>query len=125
MVTDVAREFAKHNLFGVAKDSSNNPIGVSRWGVVDPWAEAVLKRNKDASTGTKVPTGGTVQDHILYFAIDDDGDGITTASVGGQQVNVRAEAIAWCAGADGEIAPYTQRGRSDDIYSWDKAKEKR
>lgn len=125
MVKDVAKELAKRNLLAVAKDADNNPIGISRCGVVDPWAEAVLKRNKSASEGSAVPSGGTVKDHIIYFAVDDDGDGLTVASVGGQQVQVRAEAIAWSAGADGKIAPYTQRGRSDDIYSWDKAKEKR
>lgn len=127
MVEDVARVFAKLDppLLGIALDSNGKPTGISRFGVVDPWAEAVLKGNRDASIGSKVPSGGTVQDHIIYFAVDTDYDGITSASVGGQQVNVRAEAIAWCAGADGKIAPYSQRGRSDDIYSWDKAKEKR
>ena len=125
MVKDVAREFAKKDLLSVAKDDSGNPIGVSRCGVVDPWAEAVLKRNKGANEGSAVPSGGTVRDHIIYFAVDDDGDGLTVANVGGQQVRVRAEAIAWSAGADGKIATYAQRGRSDDIYSWDKAKEKK
>ena len=125
MVREVAKELAKKDLLSVAKDANYNPIGISRCGVVDPWAEAVLKRNTSANEGTHVSSGGTVQDHIIYFAVDDDGDGITVANVGGQQVQVRAEAIAWSAGADGEIAKYAQRGRSDDIYSWDKAKEKR
>ena len=128
MLVGVAEKFAEYKLLSVAcrnwAKEDYTPIGVSRVGVVDPWAEAVLKRDSEANVGSKVPSGGTVQDHIIYFAVDGDGDGITTASVGGQQVNVRAEAIAWCAGADGKIAPYSQRGRSDDIYSWDKAKEK-
>ena len=129
MVKDVAEVLAQYNLLSVAcKDRAKKdytPIGVSRCGVVDPWAEAVLKRDKNADAGSQVPSGGTVRDHIIYFAVDEDGDGITTASVGREQVNVRAEAIAWCAGADGKIAEYKERGRSDDIYSWDKAKEKR
>ena len=129
MVVDVARKLAEHKLLSVAcKDwdkQDYTPIGVSRYGVLDPWAEAVLKRNNNATIASKVPSGGTVQDHIIYFAVDRDGDGITEASVGGQSVNVRAEAIAWCAGADGKLAPYAQRGRADDIYSWDKAKEKK
>ena len=129
MVVSVAEKLAEFKLLSVAcKDwdkKDYTPIGVSRFGVVDPWAEAVLKRNNNATIASKVPSGGTVQDHIIYFAVDKDGDGITTATVGGQQVNVRAEAIAWCAGADGKLAPYSQRGHSDDIYSWDKAKEKR
>ena len=132
MVVDVAKKFAEKGLLGVSSKNPNpasgpadyTPIGLSRCGVVDPWAEAVLKRPKsDAST--KVPSGGTVQDHIIYYAVDRDGDGFTEASVGGQNVKVRAEAIAWCAGADGVIAPYANRGRSDDIHSWDAAKEKK
>ena len=47
------------------------------------------------------------------------------ATVGGQNIRVRAEAIAWCAGADGVIAAYANRSRSDDVYSWDKSKEKK
>ena len=124
MVFDVAKKFAEYDMLGIAK-KNGNPVGISRCGVVDPWAEAVLKRSQNANAATKVPAGGTVQDHIIYFAVDTDGDGITVANVGGQAVQVRAEAITWCAGADGVIAPYTQRGRSDDIYSWDKAKEKK
>lgn len=124
MVMEVAKKFGELNLLGIAM-KNGNPIGISRFGVVDPWAEAVLKRNASADLGAKVPSGGTVQDHIIYFAVDKDSDGITEADVGGQHVLVRAEAIAWCAGADGVIAPYAQRGRSDDIYSWDKAKEKK
>lgn len=124
MVADVAKAFGNAKLLGIAM-KGGLPIGISRFGVVDPWAEAVLKRDSSAQIGSAVPSGGTVQDHIIYFAVDGDGDGITTATVGGQQVNVRAEAIAWCAGADGKIAPYAQRGRADDIYSWDKAKEKK
>ena len=73
----------------------------------------------------KVPSGGKVQDHIIYYAVDDDGDGFTDATVGGENVKVRASAIAWCAGADGVIAPYASRSRSDDVYSWDKGKEKK
>lgn len=124
MVEAVAKRFADFGLLGIAvKDGQ--PIGVSRCGIVDPWAEAVLKRNKNAGRTAKVPSGGTVQDHIFYFAVDLDEDGITVANVGGQQVEVRAEAIVWCAGADGVIAPYSQRGRSDDVYSWDMTKERR
>jgi prepilin-type N-terminal cleavage/methylation domain-containing protein len=129
MVVSVAEKLAEFKLLSVAcrnwDGKDYTPIGVSRFGVVDPWAEAVLKRNNNATIASKVPSGGTVQDHIIYFAVDKDGDGITEATVGGQQVSVRAEAIAWCAGADGKIAPYAQRSRSDDIYSWDKAKEKK
>lgn len=132
MVVDVTKKFAEKSLLSISSKNPNpssgtanyTPIGVNRCGLVDPWAEAVLKRPR-ADVSTKVPSGGTVQDHIIYYAVDRDGDGITEASVGGQNIKVRAEAIAWCAGADGVIAPYMNRGRSDDVYSWDAAKEKR
>jgi prepilin-type N-terminal cleavage/methylation domain-containing protein len=132
MIEDVAKKFAEmaednKKVLDVSYKKSGGTItliGVSRCGVVDPWAEAVLKQPR-ADKSTKVPSGGVVQDHVIYYAIDRDGDGITEATVGGQSVKVRAEAIAWCAGADGVIAPYANRGRSDDVYSWDKAKEKK
>lgn len=125
MVVDVAKKFAEKSLLGVSCDKSGNPTGVSRCGIVDPWAETVLKRGPQTGSSTAVPSGGTVQSHIIYYAVDRDGDGFTEAVVGGQSVTVRASAIAWCAGADGKIAPYSQRGRSDDVYSWDMAKEKK
>ena len=133
MVVDVAKKFAEKALLSVScknpspksgETADYTPIGLSRCGVVDPWAENVLKRPR-SELSTKVPSGGTVQDHIIYYAVDRDGDGITEATIGGQNIKVRAEAIAWCAGADGVIAPYANRGRSDDVYSWDAAKEKK
>ena len=126
MIVDVAKKFAEKGLLGIARDKGGNLVGVSRCGVVDPWAEAVLKRPQ-ADASTLVPSGGKVQDHIIYFAIDSDGDGITEANVGKDKtlVRVRAEAIAWCAGADGKLDRYVDRGRSDDVYSWDAAKEKK
>ena len=129
MNVDVARIFARNKLMGVAYDVKRTteatsesekymPIGTDRCGIVDPWAAAVLKRNRDANEGTTVPSGGTVKDHRIFYAVDIDGDGITEAKIGGGDVKVRAVAIAWCAGADGKLADPKIRGRSDDVYSW-------
>ena len=90
--------------------------GNDRFGVVTPWAKEVLKRNASASESTHVPTGGTIRDHVLHYAIDDDGDGRVRASVGGASVIIRGSAAVWCCGANGKIEPYGQRG--DDVYSW-------
>ena len=113
--------------------------GADRFGIIDPWAMAVVKRfqkNGGSPDSIKVPSGGTVEDHTLHFALDLDGDGIVNASVGGTPVDVRANAIVWCCGRDGVMAPYPYAGgggskgdagankgnatghRSDDIYSW-------
>ncbi len=97
--------------------------GIDRCGIVDPWAAAVLKRNENANEASAVPSGGTVRDHMIFFAVDEDGDGIVEAQVNGTPVRIRASAVAWCAGADGKLADYAKVGRSDDIYSWRKDQE--
>lgn len=91
--------------------------GLDRCGIVDPWATDALKRAPSGGSGENisVPSGGTVKDHILYFALDEDGDGITEANLGGAQLRIRATAVTWSCGLDGVEAPYR---KGDDIYSW-------
>lgn len=98
-------------------------IGLDRFGIVTPWATAVLKgagSSADESTVVSSAKDGphTVDDHILHYAVDLDGDGIVNASVGGEAVSVRASAIVWCAGRDGKMETYTRGLKKDDIYSW-------
>lgn len=109
--------------------------GLDRFGLVSPWATAVIKRRgTSASLSDVVGSGKTVRDHILHYALDLDGDGIIEgANVGGQSIDIRATAAVWCAGKDGVMDPYPYAGggsggkganqsktghRSDDIYSW-------
>ena len=99
-------------------------IGFDRFGVVTPWATAVLKRTGNSATlsTTVGNTTKTIQDHILHYALDLDGDGIIRgANVGGASVNVRASAIVWSCGKDGVVSPYKNGKLSkscDDVYSW-------
>ena len=80
-----------------------------------------------------MPSGGTVEDHILYYALDKTGEGIVEADVGGVQLKIRGNAAVWCAGMDGVLAKYPYAGASsgakgqhgqsrgrggDDVYSW-------
>ena len=86
---------------------------VNKFGLVTPWAEEVIKKNLKngrVSLTTKVPTGGTVEDHLLRFAIDDDGDGIVKLSEAPS--GVRASVCVWSAGRDGRF------GTKDDVKSW-------
>lgn len=109
-------------------NSGGQPVGSDRCGIVDPWAVAVLKRSPSANASTRVPSGGTVKSHIIYYAIDTDLDGITEAKVCGETVKVRANAIAWCAGADGELGDsYSKRSKknADNVYSWNRQQEVR
>ena len=106
--------------------------GHDRFGIVTPWAQAVIKaQGKSASKSSKVGSM-TVDDHILHYALDLDGDGrITGANVGGVSVVVRATEIVWCCGKDGVIDPYPygsgnggkgssskSGSKNDDVYSW-------
>ena len=99
---------------GVSVDTD----GAERYGVVSPWAQAMLKNSKSATESSKVFGGGTVRSHRLLYAVDLDGDGIIEASVGGENVKIRATAAVWCGGADGEIEKYAAGLKKDDVYSW-------
>lgn len=130
----VSRVFVKFNMLGLSYDETKakgkkgskwiDLTGRSRLGVVDAEAEAVLKRMKSATVGTRVPSGKTMKEHILYYAIDSDGDGIVQAKVGNVDVEIRATAIVWSAGPNGEVE-YEFRGRNDDAYSWRPDQEKK
>ncbi len=67
--------------------------GYDRFGVVSPVAMRLIK-----SRGTHVKKADVQQD-ILRFEIDLDGDGIIpSVTVNGQTISVRATAIVWCGG---------------------------
>ena len=127
---ETCRVFITFNMMGLSynqksasSESQYELIGKDRCGIVDADAEKVLKRSVSASEGTKVPSGGTVQDHILYFALD--GDGFTEAQVeGGGNLKIRATAVVWAAGPDGKV-DYGTMAHNDDVYSWTPAQVKK
>lgn len=135
MVEVVARVLAKYKVLSISTKKNDSTgeltlVGTDRCGVVDPWAQAVLKANSGTGQGVgkelRVPSGGTVKDHVIYYAIDEDFDGVTEANVCGEKIYVRAPAIAWCAGADGVLGSgYKKRSKanSDNVYSWSRAQE--
>ena len=105
--------------------------GLDRCGIVTPWAAAVIKRlpQGDSGLNAKVPSGGTVEDHQLHFALDEDGDGFVEARLGAKTVKIRGNAVVWCWGQNGKEDDYNAsmsgRGNADDIYSWTRAQEER
>lgn len=125
-----AYPLAVGNYMSLAYDKAKkSTIGLDACGVVDPWAFVVVKRaGSGAAASTPVPSGKTVGDHVLHYALDLDGDGIIEgASVGGAPVNVRATAIVWSCGKDGVVSSYPyagggkgggSKGKADDVYSW-------
>lgn len=97
-------------------------VGSDQCGIVSPWAAAVVKRfasEGTVSTGRKVPSGGTIADHILRFSVDDDEDGRVDVERDGRNVRVRGTSAVWCCGADGKF------GTTDDITSWARGQEEK
>lgn len=109
------------SMLGLRTDSSGNLTGYDRFGIVTPWAQQTIKnRGNNATTSDRVATGGTIQDHILHYAIDTQGEGrIEDAQVGGSTLTVRETAMVWCGGRDGVLEASYERGtRKDDVHSW-------
>jgi len=132
LTADVCAAFVRHGsdgLLGLSykKDDEGrrivDPQSADRFGILDPQAAAVVKRNASATGGTSVPTGGTIDDHVLHYSVDLDGDGLTEVSACGRTVQVRATACVWSFGPDGVEA--TSRSRGDDLYSWREDQEVR
>lgn len=104
--------------------------GLDRFGIVTPWAANVIKKGgaNGVSESTKVPSGGTIRDHRLHFAVDTDDDGYVDASVGGTTLKIRGAAAVWSVGMSGgdkgKPWPYKEGLRKDDIYSWSKGQVK-
>ncbi len=96
--------------------------GYDKFGVVTPWAVTVLKRaGKDANKTTKVGAK-TIEEHILRYVIDDDGDGfvdVPSIETGVGGVKVRATACVWCCSKDGSFK------KKDIIKSWTNGQEVR
>ena len=141
MDEDVARVLFQNGLLNV--DCKGTTLrGVDRCGIVDPWAQDVLRKADSKLQGSalltkEVSSGGRVQDHWLYFAVDQNEDGFVDSTEGAPVRKVRAKVIVWCAGADGGLGDCksdkpkktTENGRTisngDNVYSWQRGQEER
>ena len=124
---DAAIPLALGKYFSLTTKGSGKEIklaGLDQFGIVTPWATAVIKRRGTSAQLSDVVTGSTtVKDHILHYALALDGDGVIKgANVGGESVDVRATAIVWCIGKSGgnggQPWPYHTGLKKDDVYSW-------
>lgn len=99
---------------------SRKLTGYDKFGIVTPWAAQVIKRmGNEVQLGSLVPSGGTIEDHILRYDLDTEGNGaIRDANVGGSTVSVRGTAMVWCCGKDGVLETWEKGRRRDDVYSW-------
>lgn len=109
------------NYMSLSTDSNGKLSGIDKFGIVTPWAVAHIKRRGNSASLSDKVAGGTLQDHILHYAVDLDGDGIIPgANVGGETVDIRATVAVWCCGKDGVLETYSRGLRKDDCYSWTK-----
>lgn len=94
--------------------TANNALaGQDQYGVLTHWGTAIMKRK---GSDAKLED---VENHILRFEIDDDGDGIIrNVPVGSDKIDVRATAVVWCCNKEGKILDYHVGYRTDGIYSW-------
>ena len=126
-ILDAVRAYPlAYNNYMTLSSSGGKLSGYDRFGIVTPWAAAVIKRRgSKAKLSDRVPTGGTIQDHILHYAVDLDGDGIIpNATIGGKKVTLRATVAVWCCGRDGVIEAWTSDGKGDNVYSFSTAEVK-
>ena len=127
---NAALALARGGYFSLSTDKPDNPkyatklTGHDRFGIVTPWAQALIKSKGDKANETdKVAGKAMIREHRLHYALDLDGDGIIeNFSVGGESLSVSATAVVWCigksGGKDGKPWPYKEGLRKDDIYSW-------
>lgn len=129
MDENMAYELARRKAMSLSYEGTRT-VGADRCGVVSPWAQDVIKRNKDADYSTAVPSGGNVGSHRVWFAVDVDGDGYVNLPIAGGRI--RAVAVAWCCGSDGGSdgneavrANYTEGRRRGCSYSWSREQVER
>lgn len=80
--------------------------GLDRFGVVDIWGAAILKRRGNSASE------GDVKSHILMFAVDDDDDGVVEVSK--LSLKVRATAVVWGYDKQGKLLSSWSKGQ--EIY---------
>ncbi|HRR34606.1 MAG TPA: type II secretion system protein [Kiritimatiellia bacterium] len=102
-----------------------NQQSLDRFGLLDPWGRRVLKRDKDSqakSLDAKPPAGAV--NNLIQFALDRNYDGWIDQSEGlpGKGAKVRASAVAWSRGPNGEDDLERHGKPMDDILSWPFAK---
>ena len=122
------------NACGVLKgllDTDTSPNdGMDRFGLLDPWGRAAVKRSTSVSESDKLPNGERLIDHRIQYRLDKGYDGYVDTDDGAPQgVSIRASAIAWSRGPDGQDDfasknPKASRYPYDDRLSWNHAKAK-
>lgn len=117
---DVTPKKEKTNSDGTVTVSVNEN-SLDRFGLLDPWGRAALRKNPTiSSAGVNIEGGKKLSDHRLQYRLDLNYDGYVDSSEDSPKgLKIRASAIVWSRGPDGED-DFNSSGRypKDDRLSW-------
>ena len=104
--------------------NERNMKSLDRFGLLDPWGQAALKKNPTQTVSEKINGGRSFADHRLQYRIDKNYDGFVDSQDGEvpKGVRVRASVLVWSRGPDG-LDDFNGNGRypRDDSLSWSHA----
>ncbi len=107
-------------------DANLNWQSLDRFGLLDPWGRAALRKNKTKNETDKVESGGTFADHRLQFRLDKNLDGMVDSLDNAPPgVEVRASVIVWSRGPNADKT-FEQTGEptKNNRCSWPVSKYK-
>ncbi|MDA3923743.1 MAG: type II secretion system protein [Kiritimatiellae bacterium] len=110
----------------IAEDSANS-TSLDRFGFLDEWGRAALKRNPSITEATQKGFDGiNIEDHRIQFRLDLNLDGYVDGSEGSPKgLKIRSNVLVWSRGPDGkDDSESSIRYPYDDLISWDHGKVK-
>jgi len=117
---DVTAKTEKQNSDGTVTIKMNES-SLDRYGLLDPWGRAALKKNPSiSSSGVTIEGGRKLSDHRLQYRLDLNYDGYVDSSEDSPKgQKIRASVIVWSRGPDG-LDDFKKSGRypQDDRLSW-------
>lgn len=104
----------------VGTDGTLNKNSPDRFGMLDPWGRAAMRKNPTmASANTSIEGGTKLSQHLIQYRLDKNYDGYVDSSEGAPKGRVRASVLVWSRGPDGKDAStQAKRYPGDDRLSW-------
>lgn len=116
-------------LTGLLDTDTSKDNGLDRYGLLDPWGRAAMKRSTAISATDKLQNGSLLLEHRIQYRLDKEYDGFVDAIDNSpKSVTIRASAIAWSRGPDGQDDFESKNPKAknrypyDDRLSWNHAK---